>query len=229
MILVVGQRLYGKIDALGPASVSTQFAYFQFLPFVPEKSFLRVGESALVLPLVGRSVAAGYLRAWGPVLAIVGAILAASGSLLGGVILALAGLGLATWAWGTALRPRGEALARLEAYEAVVGAPVDPAYIVSATRRDETREAADEWLADIARRAEQTIDAEGADLAASYRASGRATDWRQIAERAEAATLGCRRAALTLARMAWARGEDAAGAHERIWKALVGMKAGDTT
>jgi len=128
---------------------------------------------------------------------------------------------LALWAWIWVGRPRGEARAKLDAYAAFVGAPVDPALIVEGTR-GETAAEANDWLAEITRRAEETIALEGVDLAASYRGSARATDWKQVAERARTAPPSCQRAALVLARIAWARGESreiAAAAHEKIWRA----------
>jgi hypothetical protein len=223
MIFVFGQRFYGKVDAVGPAWVATRFAHVQFLPFVPKTSVLVAGERGLELPLVGRSVAAGYGRVWGPALAVVGAALTQGSSPFIGVPLVVLGAALALWAWIFVGRPRGAARARLDAYASFTGAPVDPALIVEGTR-GQTADLANEWLAEITRRAEETIATEGIDLAASYRGSARTTDWMQVAARAERTPPSCQRAALVLARIAWARGESSGEAHDRIWSAISASK-----
>lgn len=74
MIIFYGVRQYGRIDEQAGTSIATQFAHLWFVPLFPVRSHLVLGESAdgkfsgIPIPLSGRSVAAGYLRIWGPIL-----------------------------------------------------------------------------------------------------------------------------------------------------------------
>jgi hypothetical protein len=229
MVVFWGARPYGKSDEHSGSYVVTRFAYLQFLPLVPSQSFLIVASGgpprALALPLVGRSVLAGYARIWSPVAAFVGLAVACSGApFVGGTLLALS-VAVGLYAWIRLGRLTAPERAHREAYAAFAGAPVDVALIASATRGPDAAAAA-AWLADITRRAEETIRTEGAELAASYRELARHTDWRQVAARADTAPSVCQKAALTLARVAWATTTEpasraaAASAHDRIWSAV---------
>lgn len=74
MILFYGVRQYGRIDEQAGTYVATQFAHLWFVPLFPVRSHLVLGEggdgrfNGIAIPLSGRSVAAGYLRIWGPIL-----------------------------------------------------------------------------------------------------------------------------------------------------------------
>jgi hypothetical protein len=95
-MIVFGHRLYGTIDRCRATYVATRFVHIWFVPIIPIGSHLvvaNVGSRIQSLPLGmhGRSVLAGYGRAWGLV---VGALcaFAAVGNLGSGNV--AAGLGL---------------------------------------------------------------------------------------------------------------------------------------
>jgi hypothetical protein len=225
MIFVWGRRFYGKIEQLDEACVRTFFFHLFFLPLVPYRSFLLVtgsGERALQLPLEGRSVLAGYARAWPLLTTYVGIALASETALVPGVLLAVVSGLLGLWAW---LRlGRLSATGRLErkAYALFVGALLDVALIVQATRGQD-RVKAEHWLADVTTRAEAVFAEQAENAHASYRDAARFSDWRQVAEQPQAASARCRSAALTLARIAWARSDD--GAREQVAAAHTRLRA----
>ena len=74
MIIFYGVRQYGRIEEHAGSSIATQFAHLWFVPLFPIRSHLVLGDpgggkfSGIPIPLSGRSVAAGYLRIWGPIL-----------------------------------------------------------------------------------------------------------------------------------------------------------------
>jgi hypothetical protein len=230
MITTGGERFYGKVESMGDACVRTRFAHFQLLPLAPMSSWLLVvgsRERVLRLPLVRRSVVAGYTRMWGPVAAFIGLALTDGISHLFGVPLLVGGLAATLWGWAWAGRLTSSAKKQREIYAHFAGAPVDVALIAGARRGPDTKDA-EAWLGEVTRAAEKTIEAEGADLAASYRGRGRHTDWQSVAERAATATSSARHAALTLARIATATDDDAqraeaSAAHERIWSVIAAL------
>src|SRR5262245_47840413 len=71
MIVVWGTRLYGKVDRVpGLFYVSTHFFYAQFIPLFPTSSYLILdgtegsqGFQGVKIPMSGKSVLVGYLRA----------------------------------------------------------------------------------------------------------------------------------------------------------------------
>lgn len=107
----VGRRLYGRIDRVDGVCIATQFTHAYGVPLVPGPTFLVLREmgtrfESLPLPRSGRSIAAGYLRVWG----ILGALVALSTvafALPGAGALGKIGLGAAAiaatlpalWAW----------------------------------------------------------------------------------------------------------------------------------
>lgn len=224
MILIWGRRFYGKLDALNGVCVRTIFFHVFFLPLIPARSFLVFGERALNLPLDGRSVLAGYAR-WWPLVAVYAGIAIASGAdLLPGVPLAVFAALLALWAWLRLGRLSSLERAERQAYAEFAGKSVDVALIVRATR-GANRVAAAHWLDDITASAEAAFAEEAAKPQASYREAARFADWRQVADEPQAASARCRAAALTLARIAWARSEagsraQAAALHARLRASL---------
>jgi hypothetical protein len=71
MVIVWGTRLYGKVDHVpGLFYVATHFAYVQFIPLFPTSSYLILdgtegsqGFQGVKIPMNGKSVLVGYLRA----------------------------------------------------------------------------------------------------------------------------------------------------------------------
>src|SRR5438552_8607088 len=71
MVVVWGTRLYGKVDYVpGLFYVATHFAYLQFIPLFPTASYLILdgteggqGFQGVKIPMSGKSVLVGYLRA----------------------------------------------------------------------------------------------------------------------------------------------------------------------
>ena len=70
-VLIGGRRLYGKIEQVGSTYIATTFAFVQFLPLYPVRSHIVLGESSsgthevVHIKMHWKSVAVGYLRAWG--------------------------------------------------------------------------------------------------------------------------------------------------------------------
>lgn len=157
VIVSAGETDYGAIERYGTAYVDTRFVHFMALPLFPVKSLVWFAPGqAVAIPLVARSVFAGYGRVYGP--------LTLFGCLGGGPLLALYGLGdggelstLGTLAifvgllvtlvgvpiglvlWVASLRVgRLDLPAQVEryAYGIATGAPVDPAHFGDEVRQE---------------------------------------------------------------------------------------------
>jgi len=137
VVVVGGRRLYGKIEQVGSTYVATTFVFLQFLPLFPVRSHvvLSEGEGAndvIHIKMNWKSVAVGYLRAWGifaTMCAFIPAIIAAgtgeaSSAFTGaGTLLVTAGLTTAAFTWIGKLST--EAKARRLIYARFAGHPVD--------------------------------------------------------------------------------------------------------
>jgi hypothetical protein len=227
MIFVWGKRFYGKVEALDDACVRTYFFHLFFLPVLPRASVLMFAQdgkpAALRLPLDGRSILAAYARMWSLPALYAGIAISSEGALLPGVLLAVAAGVTALWAWLFAGRLSAAEQGQRRAYAAFAGAPVDVALLARAADGPD-RDAAASWLAGTRARAEAAFAEAAVNPQASYREVARVVDWRAAAQ-AQAATPECRRAALTLARIATAQGDaaaraQAAQAHAALWAAL---------
>ena len=100
MVIVFGRRSYGRIGAHGGEHAHTQFAHVYYLPIIPVSSFWvtqDLGDAArgFAINLSGQSVAAAYLRCWGPIIAL-GALASAS---IGGYVVAALFATASAWAW----------------------------------------------------------------------------------------------------------------------------------
>ena len=228
MIFVSGSRYYGKVDAIGGVYVTTRFQHVQMLPFVPLGSVLIVTgcghDRALVLPLVARSVVAGYVRIWTFFAIFVGLALTDEVSPFVGVPIAVAAAVAGAWAWFSAGHVSAEEREKRRIYGTFAGAPIDVARLGDAARGPDAAEAK-AWRDEIVGRAEEMITTDGSNDAASYRGLARHTGWQDVAEHAHAATPACQGAALTLARLSTSEGDAnaraaAAIAHDRIWSAM---------
>jgi hypothetical protein len=133
-VIVFGTRCYGRVDAVPGAYISTTFGYLQFMPLLPKASYVFVTHPqadeplAFQIPMHWRSVAAGLLRAWGPVL---GLICAANFGRNPVVAIVGAALGAAATAWAWWLAPRVRERERLmrNVYSRWLGCPADAAAI----------------------------------------------------------------------------------------------------
>ncbi len=100
MVIIFGRRSYGRVDAHGGEHAQTTFAHVYYMPIVPVSSFwvtqdLGATVRGYSIRTSGKSIAAAYLRCWGPIAAL--AVLA-TGSV--GGYFAAAGLAAASaWAW----------------------------------------------------------------------------------------------------------------------------------
>ncbi|MGE0869696.1 MAG: hypothetical protein AB7P03_14120 [Kofleriaceae bacterium] len=100
MLIIYGRRAYGRVKADAGEHACTVFAHVYFLPLFPIKSMWLTRElddeaSGHEIPLNGESVAAGYLRMWGPIIAIA---LCTIGTVLGYAAAAVVGA-LSIWSW----------------------------------------------------------------------------------------------------------------------------------
>jgi len=109
MLIVYGTRHYGKVEDHDCQYAVTRFAHVYFVPLFPLESFWVTGEEedgfrGHPVRLSGKSVAAGYLRVWGPILAIGGVASGGLAGIAGGVV--AAGLSAWSWAWRRVRSPR---------------------------------------------------------------------------------------------------------------------------
>ncbi|HVK76909.1 MAG TPA: hypothetical protein VM734_26465 [Kofleriaceae bacterium] len=127
MIIIWGTRHYGRVDSVEGGFAATKFAHVWFLPLVPMGSMWVTADTGEGLygheiPLAGKSVAAGYLRLWGPVAAVAGIV---AGSLTG---FAVAGVAAALCGWSWTWRSRRDPRERRRAawHQAAFGTACDP-------------------------------------------------------------------------------------------------------
>jgi len=136
MLVHVSEGFAGEVDRVDDTVIVTRFGYVNFMPFAPERTYVRYARSdgspvVVEIPMVTRSVIAGYLPSWsllfGFFVAIAGGVIGAS---IGGAVAALAsvaaGIGVAY-----AMRRLATRIGRLPADEQdrrrVYGAWIGPA------------------------------------------------------------------------------------------------------
>ncbi len=114
-MIIYGVRPYGTVDAYGGEHAETSFFHIWFVPLIPTGSRWITGQTAdgstgYTLGLLGRSVLAGYLRVWGPIVALSTFAAGVGGNL---PLLVISALTIAatvwTWRWRNL---RGEAAIR---------------------------------------------------------------------------------------------------------------------
>ena len=146
-VIIYGTREYGRVDAHDGEHAATRFFHIWFAPLFPVGSSWHTGRradgtNAHAIKLYGKSVAAAYLRIWGPVVAI--GCLSAGLSQLGaramsaGAIgtLAVAALALLLTAWSWTWRSlRGSAAIRRSDFNFVAfGTRCEPHRLLGAHR-----------------------------------------------------------------------------------------------
>ncbi len=120
MVIIYGVRDYGRVDAHGGEHAQTKFFHIWYAPLIPVGSWwvTRTGGHSIKPNL--KSIAAGYLRIWGPIAAIglfsagLGTRSSSVSASLGFLITAgvIAALSAWSWAWrnlrGAAARRRSD-------------------------------------------------------------------------------------------------------------------------
>lgn len=127
MLIVWGQRTYGKVDGHREQYAATRFFHVWFLPLIPLGSVWMLGDGGRghAMRLSGKSIVAAYLRTWGVIGGGVAMLVGFAGGGLAAVVAGAAALavGLASFAWS---RARGRAAARAELLGAVLPTAIDP-------------------------------------------------------------------------------------------------------
>src|SRR5688572_15579600 len=228
MIVIWGQRMYGRVDRMGGSHVATRFFHLYYVPLIPLSSWLVLEEQdddqflGLQLPLQLRSIATAWLRV-GSILT----LLIAGWNVIERVNSPFAGLADgAAWAAAGGLSvafalfaffrlgklSRGEQ-AKRAVYWDYTGKFVDVALLAEgrAALKQRTSEELERLLVKHA--------------TASYREAPQSS-WREIATRPDQRDVPLLRAALTRSRVEWAESSGDARRqlgtdHERIFTNLV--------
>ncbi|HEY1812584.1 MAG TPA: hypothetical protein VGG74_09585 [Kofleriaceae bacterium] len=163
MIIVFGRRSFGRVDAHGGEHAQTTFGHVYYMPILPVSSFwvtqqLDGAARGFTIRTSGKSIAAAYLRCWGPVAAF-GALVA--GGAVGFVIAALLASASA-WAW-TWRSLRGELTLRQSDFQMLAfGTRCDPERM-PAEMREKLKHGLDErWAALDAKRSPDEVAEHGA-------------------------------------------------------------------
>jgi hypothetical protein len=232
VFFVSGRRTYGKVDEVDGAYVTTTFSHVWWLPFVPKGSWLGVEQASggqlqdVAIGWSSKSVAAGYLRVWCPVLLAFGIALWSNRTDVGQekpwALLIGSAIGLVA-SWTVLARVSPTAREQRRIYAEFAGCAVDVALLYG-------------QRAAIRARLHAALRERFMFVAPSYRGdAGPDPDWFAIALGADATDAAFLQAAVTLARLdlGEAKGEarrDLARIHQAIWKKLVvsTAPAGDT-
>jgi hypothetical protein len=102
-VIIYGVRPYGTVDAYGGEYAETSFFHIWFVPLVPTSSHWITGKTAdgktgYSIDMYGKSVLAGYLRVWGPAIALATFGGGISGNAIMLLFSALA-IALTAWSW----------------------------------------------------------------------------------------------------------------------------------
>ncbi|MDI1482798.1 hypothetical protein [Polyangium sp. y55x31] len=142
MLVVGGRRLYGKVEQVGSTYIATTFAFLQFLPLFPVRSHIVVAEGSadthkvVHIKMNWKSVATGYLRAYGiaatlialiPGLAMAGNSKVPTAYVGAGLVVVCAGL--TTAAFSMIGRLSREEKAQRLIYARFLGHPVHPSVL----------------------------------------------------------------------------------------------------
>ncbi len=206
MVIIWGQRMYGRVDRYAGAHVSTRFFHLYYVPLIPLSSWLVLGANdddsfqGIQVPLQLRSVALAWTRV-ASVVAGVGAIAAAvsafgghhassTSAVVGAVIYLAAAIALGILAWQKLGRLSKEEKAARIVYSDFAGRILDVAQLGDARHG-------------IRQRATEELDRHLVKHAtASYRDAPQAS-WRQIATRPDMRDVPLLRSALTRCRVEW--------------------------
>jgi len=222
MVIIWGQRMYGRVDRFAGSHVATRFFHLYYVPLIPLSSWLVLEEQTegnfigLQLPLQWRSVLLAWLRVAAVLAAISGGVHYLSADHLqqyeGGsgmhpaqisAILAMAAaFAVGFYAYFRLGKLRREEKAARVVYWDFAGRFVDVALLTD-DRRMVKQRATEELDRHLARHA-----------TSSYREAPNAS-WRHIATRPELRDVPLLKAALTRCRVEWA---DAEGEERRAFE-----------
>lgn len=214
MFFVYGRRFCGDVDAVDGVRTSTLFLHVWWMPLIPVGSYVRLEDSddgAYHAGFVAKSIAAGYLRAWSLVWALLAWMASDDKPLCATLLVAAVGGLIVGWLVLGKVSKRDEAQRRV--YAAFVGQPADIGFVPDP---DGTLRAHLVGLL-AARHPHLTID---------YRGHlGHDPDFLAIARRPDVHDLEFLRAALALARLAASEANEPersafAAAHAEIWAKL---------
>ncbi len=127
MIVAVGLRQFGRVDSFAAEFQITKFAHVCELPLVPIESMWVTGTVSghlvgFVVKTSKRSVAAAYLRTWGPILAaIAGATLTVPGFAIAALLLGSCG-----WSWTWRYLRGAQEIRRARFNQVAFGTVCDP-------------------------------------------------------------------------------------------------------
>ncbi len=216
MVWVLGPITLGRIETIAGNSVATRFQMFNGVPLFPLGSVIEArypsGWRDIPIPRVRRTVIAGYLSGWMPVLffvSLIGAVVSRLWLLPGAIALVAT---LYLWFWYGRLSP-AERRQRI-AYATWTGAPVDPVWLAPEA----------DYPFDAALRA--FLDERAAVAPESYREKlGPGARWRAVAQDPATMDPHFLIAALTMARWESRKttGAERAsldGLHEIVWAKL---------
>jgi hypothetical protein len=119
-VIIYGVRSYGVVEAHGGEHAETQFFHIWFAPLIPTGSHWITDANArrgYSIGMHGKSVLAGYLRVWGPVVALATLAAGLGGNLPMLLVSALA-IAATVWTW-TWRNLRGEAAIRRSDFNVV--------------------------------------------------------------------------------------------------------------
>ncbi len=206
MVIVWGQRMYGRVDRFAGSHIATRFFHLYYLPLIPLSSWLVLEEQGdgkfvgLQLPLQARSVLFAWMRL-ASIGACIGAIAAVAnamnpgarggiGDSIGAVIYAAAAIALTVFVWGKLGKLSAQEKATRVVYSDFAGRFVDVALLGDGRGpiKQQTIEELDRHLVKHA--------------TASYRDAPQSS-WRQIAARPDVRDVPLLRAALTRCRIEW--------------------------
>ena len=148
MVIVFGRRSYGRVDAHGGEHAQTTFAHVYYMPIIPVSSLWvtqDLGDSArgFSINMSGKSIAAAYLRCWGPI-AVIATL--ASGS-IGGYVAAALFAAASAWAWSWRSLRGAHAMRKSDFQRLAFGTRCDPERM-PVEMRDQLKHSLDErWAA----------------------------------------------------------------------------------
>jgi len=148
MVIVFGRRSYGRVEQHGGEYAQSTFAHVYYMPIIPVSSFWvtqDLGDTArgFSINMSGKSIAAAYLRCWGPI-AVIASL--ASGA-IGGYIAAALFAAASAWAWSWRSLRGPHALRKSDFQMLAFGTRCDPERM-PAEMREQIKHSLDErWAA----------------------------------------------------------------------------------
>lgn len=208
MVIIWGQRMFGRVDRFAGSYVATRFFHLYYVPLIPLSSWLVLEEQlegafrGVQVPLQGRSIGLAWLRVGAVVGGLVAALSyfpreqlgratgAASQASLGALVALGAAVLVGLYAYLRMGRLRGEEKAARVVYWDFSGQFVDVA-LLGAERAAVKQRATEELERQLARHS-----------TAGYREAPKAS-WRELAVQPELNDVPLLKAALTRSRIEW--------------------------